>query len=121
MHKGRLQSQTRNLMVSSSGLLRKYIRRCSWLEHDRIGYDTSHCWSTSKFFSGSLTLCTVSAILFDSMTTIKIQKLYQPIPDVIARKSGCIICAGTAWCKDMKVVGFEMLCNFLKKLCFICL
>ena len=40
------------------------------LEQDKIGSKISHCWSMSKFFLGSLTRCTVRAILMDSMVFI---------------------------------------------------
>ena len=72
-----------------------------------MGSKTSHYWSTSRFFSGSLTLWTVSAILIDSMTIITIQKLYQPVPNAIAQKSRCKICAGAVRREDVKVAGFK--------------
>lgn len=72
-----------------------------------MGSEASHCWLTSKFFSGSWILWVVRAILIDSMTAITIQKLYQPVPDAIAQEWRRIICAGATRREDMKVMGFK--------------
>lgn len=71
MQRGRPNSHMQTLTVRSSGLLRKKTGRFSMLEHDKIGSETSDCWSTRKFFSGSLTQWAVRAILIDSMSVSK--------------------------------------------------
>lgn len=75
MQRGRPDSQTWNLTVSSLGLLRKKTGRFWRLEHDKIGSENSHCWSTTRLFSGSLTQCMVRAILMDSMVFIIYSKM----------------------------------------------
>ena len=65
MERDSLDSQTRNQTIRSFGLLKKWIIRSWRLVHDKMGSETSHCWSTSRFFSSSFTQCTVKATLMD--------------------------------------------------------
>lgn len=70
MQRGRPDSQMQNLTVSSSRLLRNKTGRFWRLENNKIGFETSHCWSMSRLCSGLLMQCTMRAILMDSMAFI---------------------------------------------------